>query len=844
MSHAPALRPDRDAGSREPADSRRPRRAPTSVVPPLLLAVGSVLPWTMSSPAVADGGGTPPDPPPWLADDCVRIPWAASHAACSAEAWRRIHDVLIVDLDRDGRGEILATSSDVGATDGRLLVARAADGRFGVPSVRPIPVPRGRMAAGDLDRDGRPDLLVADDSGGRLVALLDDGAGGLEPGWTVELGSVTGIRQLGIRHRADGRASVLVPDQGGVRELGLDEDGMLDGTSGLIPGQATHAVVLDADGDGVDDLVFGSGGLASTWRFVRGRADGGWDPFEVLVMSPPGVGRVTVADLDGDGRDDLVVPSHFGAPGRAMIRFGTDRGPGEPVVVPGGPGSPELEESIAVGDLDGDGDPDLVVALFTGDEPGAIEILGNDGAGGFTRAGWIPGRGQISVGDLDGDGRPDLLSVLDSASAALRRAHVAFGRPDGLPGRRFALAGFRDVAVPVASAGATGPADLVTLDGDLVRLERRRPGGGFDVIDSGSLPPLPGAFPAWIVPGADPVETGIVAVARRRQAASGDLVLLRVDGDRLAVEPVMSLETGAFVRTAGDVDGDGVLDVVIVRPGGGDERVLRIEALEPEGPVTRAEWTLPDRVRRVRLADLDGDGHVDAISLGDDAPPFMRRVDVAWGPLDDTATASELIRLEDASPSGLVITDLDADGLRDVLATGPGTVLLRGLGDRTFAAEAIDPDVTDVSRTLDVDGNGRPDLVGGVGGVDGVRGLGVTFVDGEPESFVLVPRYAAGPPADPETRFGDVDGDGRLDGVWSDGGLVGVTLAGDCPDERCRGDLDADGEVDFRDLVRLVGPIDPAVTPTELVWDLDGDGDRDGDDVAVLLAHWGPCPDG
>lgn len=68
-----------------------------------------------------------------------------------------------------------------------------------------------------------------------------------------------------------------------------------------------------------------------------------------------------------------------------------------------------------------------------------------------------------------------------------------------------------------------------------------------------------------------------------------------------------------------------------------------------------------------------------------------------------------------------------------------------------------------------------------------------------------------------------------------------VLLLGRSPGRSCLGDLDADGGVDFDDLLRLLAPLPADFDSPAGIQDLNGDADRDADDVLVLLTNWGPC---
>ncbi len=133
---------------------------------------------------------------------------------------------------------------------------------------------------------------------------------------------------------------------------------------------------------------------------------------------------VSVADVDGDGLDDIFLPEQGGLPNRLYVRNrnGTfdDRSAAAAVDY--------LERALAglFVDLDNDGDPDLVLSSRP-----AVLVLENDGRGGFARvrhiAGGIPDSNSLSAADHDGDGDLDLYVC------AYRRAYDERGVASPVP---------------------------------------------------------------------------------------------------------------------------------------------------------------------------------------------------------------------------------------------------------------------------------------------------------------------------------------------------------------------------------------------------------------------------
>ena len=174
--------------------------------------------------------------------------------------------------------------------------------------------------------------------------------------------------------------------------------------------------VADIDGDGLADVVAAKGSEQVAWWRNPGSGGEVWSGQVIGTTNPQDVDRVRAADIDGDGRTDVVVTEEHlsGAEPNAGLYWFR-----QPERSPSGrwPRQRLLKQyslnSLDAADLDGDGDIDLV----TGEHKGPhlrLQLLENDGLGGF-RIREID-RGKEShlgalTGDLDKDGDLDIVSV-------------------------------------------------------------------------------------------------------------------------------------------------------------------------------------------------------------------------------------------------------------------------------------------------------------------------------------------------------------------------------------------------------------------------------------------------
>ncbi|MBL8215330.1 MAG: VCBS repeat-containing protein [Bryobacterales bacterium] len=204
---------------------------------------------------------------------------------------------------------------------------------------------------------------------------------------------------------------------------------------GAQPDRTYSAALADIDRDGDLDVVVSND---APDRKLIYKNDGKARFTEAGTFGEPGwtTRYVTLGDLNGDGYPDIVAANRGGGPKpvASFVCFNDRRG-GFPAcqAVPS-----ESATSIAVRDLDGDGAADLFVPHRDG---GQSAVLWNDGQGRFastTKVGPEKAVARISaVGDLDGDQRPDLVYIDEAKRAAFvmyARGKRAFSEAQALPG--------------------------------------------------------------------------------------------------------------------------------------------------------------------------------------------------------------------------------------------------------------------------------------------------------------------------------------------------------------------------------------------------------------------------
>jgi hypothetical protein len=331
---------------------------------------------------------------------------------------------------------------------------------------------------GDFNRDQKPDLAVAncvdyydsegeEEIGSKVEILLGDGNGGVRPGTPPPLPNGSVMCSLATADlNGDGAPDLAIVDSTGKDVVIL----LGDGTGRFVPaggspiqagGVPTSVVAADVNRDGRPDLVVpvaDSSGRISGIAILLGDGAGGFaqapgSPVSILAGNSV---SVAVADLDGDGKPDLAV-ANTGRNEISLLRGNGIGGFGAPVAV----GSARRPGKIAVGDVDGNGKPDLASLL----EYGAAILLG-DGTGNFRPA---PGSqlkldgSDLALVDLNGDGKSDLVTPSGEVGVSVRLA-TGDGRFRTVEFSPFAT----DYTLRIAAADFNGDGrpDIAALSGD------------------------------------------------------------------------------------------------------------------------------------------------------------------------------------------------------------------------------------------------------------------------------------------------------------------------------------------------------------------------------------------
>ena len=502
-----------------------------------------------------------------------------------------------------------------------------------------------RVADDDLNGDGKPDLAVANsESTGVSVLLNTTAPGNATPSFAAAVAFPTASSdQFGLALgdlNGDGTPDLVVAN--------LEENSISVLLNTTPPGAATPSfaafvslaaslepismALADLNGDGKADFVVANIDSLSVSVFLNATTFGHALAFASATDSTTGSEPVSVAvgDLNGDGRPDLAIADNGAsivsvlldttAPGATTPSFSAKKDFA----------TGSAPSSVALGDLNGDGRPDLVV---TNNQSNTVSVLLDTTAPGATtpsfatKVDFATGATPsfVAIGDLNGDGMPDVV-VADAILGA----------------------GTISVLFNTTAPGATTPTFASKVD---------------------------------IATGSEPVSLAL-----------------------------------------GDLNGDGRLDVAVANEGSSTVSVL-INTTSPGAstPSFATKVDLATSTRFVAFGDLNGDGVPD-LAVANASSNTVSVFFNTTAPEATTASFSSSVAFSTGvEPFSIAVVDLDGDGRRDLAIAnedGGGVSVLLNTGAPGATTPSFATQVAlgagsgpESIATCDLNGDGRPDLV-------------------------------------------------------------------------------------------------------------------------------------
>lgn len=326
----------------------------------------------------------------------------------------QVSSLAVADLNGDGKLDVVATNSE---NPGLTVWLGNGDGTFQAATTIPLPGFSSlaySVAVGDLNGDGIPDLALAlstttgGGGQGAVAILLGNGDGTFQsPSEMSALGPAFAIRIADFNR--DGKPDLVVGEWVGGEVFFGNGDGTFQSNGGLGTFDvASYSVaVADVNRDGWPDILL-SNNSSFGLELVLSNGDGTF-AFATEVSAGPHelVWWIAAGDVNGDGNPDLITANACVATkcdlGVSVI-LGNGDGTFQPAVeYPAG--RADAAGSVALADVNGDGHLDI---LYT--DAGLSVLLGN-GDGTFQQAQSYDSGYYGVAADVNGDGRPDVISV-------------------------------------------------------------------------------------------------------------------------------------------------------------------------------------------------------------------------------------------------------------------------------------------------------------------------------------------------------------------------------------------------------------------------------------------------
>ncbi len=658
-----------------------------------------------------------------------------------------LNDPFVVgDVDGDGKDDVIVAHQPTSTSPTATFDVLLSNGTGGFTFKGNNAITTNDLAGGtlyDVNGDGKLDAVIVDSSlPGNVWTLIGNGDGTFQAATSVTLNGQAGSSVVFGDFNGDGLLDFADNDYSTGQltvYLATSATAYANGVSYTTASgvyDACSNAAGDLTGDGEAEIVSSNCLLNTVTIYVNDGSGGFSTGTDYAVATAPAVaGNVvyaapwsaTIADLDGDGKADIISTNYF-ASDITVLHGNGDGTVGTPsygFATGGFPSTPAI-----VADFNGDGLLDVLVA----DNVYSYSYMKGYGDGTFRSAldyyapttdNGEPYGQDIATGDLNGDGIPDVV-IGNRCCDPTVGITVFLSRGDGslMPGVNYGSGGSL-AYVAVADVNKDGILDIAAVDN----------------------------------------QNGLVQIFTGNGTGVGD--------GTFTVGPTYSTgDSDSEKIVAADLNGDGYPDLVVANNGNGNFGVFMNTADGSGAFNAEATTTMFAHANQVTAADLNGDGKMDLVlpeyGCGC-AAVFLGNGDGTFG----TENRFDI----GAAPYQIAVGDLNGDGIMDLAVTnqdpaGMGITVALGVGDGTFLAPNVTPYLTTLQTVItlspypsylsmtDLDGDGKLDLVytnarfGTVGVMYGV-GDGTFFdpveypVTGDSYGLVLA----------------DVNGDGAVDVV-------------------------------------------------------------------------------
>ncbi len=609
--------------------------------------------------------------------------------------------VVLGDVNGDDIDDIVTANS----ISNNVSVLRGnGNGTFQAPQNFATDVFPSSVALGDVDGDGVADIVTAHTSSVSLLRGNGNGTfqtpqnftTGLFPS-SIVLGDVNGDRIADIvtANRGDNNVSLL-------RGNG---DGTFQTPQNFTTGNSPSSVVLgDLNGDGIDDIVTANRNSDNV-SVLRGNGDGTFQTPQSFATGDNPY-SVVLGDVNGDGIDDIVAAN--GDSNNVSVLRGNGDGTFQTLqnFTAG-----SFPVSVALGDVDGDGIHDIVTANSSSID---VSVLHGNGDGTFqTPQNFVAGTllNSAVIGDLDGDGVNDIVtanrnsvSVLSSQKPLLMLQSSNGISALSLPTREhpLLLESVGTTAYSITAVSEEGPSGSVRFN-----LWAYLPTG--NRLLTSILASSVEDRPIRLVATDSTLVVESAAAVRVFESSTGTLISSSTGNGTFQLQQKFGAGDGPGPLALGDVDGDGIDDIVTANFFGNDVSVLR--GNDNGTFKLQQKFATGAGPSSVVLGDVNGDDIEDIVT----ANKGSDNVSVLIGNGDGLFQTPQNFTTDDG-PRSVVLGDVNGDGIDDIVTANylsDNVSVLRGNGNGTFQAPQNFA-VGDFPRSVvlsDVSGDGIDDIV-------------------------------------------------------------------------------------------------------------------------------------
>lgn len=671
-----------------------------------------------------------------------------------------------------------------------------------------------QVEAKDVDGNGSIDLVTSNNNAFMMSVFINNGSGSGTFASKVDYANGSSWNGKALTTGDidnDGDEDVLIDIiiGGAVDSIQVflnDGDGTFTVTDGIsTTGGFEQLKMADIDGDEDLDLIGVSPELGQLWSW-KNDGTGSFSANTTSAITTSSI-QFALANFNGNGPIDAITTDQSDDEISIITEdnsflFAFNATPVNQTVG-------DAPNAISSGDLDGDGDIDVVVSNSTDQN---LSILINNGSASFTESNYSTSgtyANYISLADVDGDGDLDIITGNQDGTISVIKNYPgptissitpAHGASDITASNNIAIK--FDEGMDSGTMGAT----TVQIIGSLTGLY----GGSYTYTAGDStltINPTDDFAAGEVVTVV--VTTGVESTlgVAMESGSSTNFVVAAGDGEIFGTANTYTAGDETNAVTLADVNDDGDIDIVVVNTTADSVAILISNGDGTfDSPVN---YYAGDAPADVAVGDLDGDGDIDLLvstTTDNVLSRFLNNGDGTFAARSTFATTS--------GPGSISLGDIDNDGDLDTYYSANNVMYTQSNnGSGTFSSESVwGTNASVITAPVDLNGDGLADYVG-------LSGISLRFVlnDGD-GTYSYGSSSLAGSGSGNGVVTGDFDGDGDIDIISSytqvDGyiafsanngsggyaGAVSYTLSGnsnDSPGGLSALDIDGDGDLDI-----------------------------------------------